>query len=186
MTAIAASGRADAPGLFRKVLMASASVPIVFPPQYFEVEAGGSRHTEVHLDGGLSRQVFAHMNGARDGLAAQPDGTPRPLTVFLIRNGQTRSPYQPIPATVMPIALRTTQALVSAQGVGDIYHIYSQAMAERADFRLLMIPDDVSLKHEGVFEPGFMRRLFELGRSSVKAGDAWLPRPPFMTIDADR
>jgi predicted patatin/cPLA2 family phospholipase len=181
LTAIAASRRADALALFHKVLLASASVPIVFPPQYFDVEAGGARHTEVHVDGGLSRQVFAHLNGAQAGLAARADKAPTPLTVFLIRNGQTRAPYNPIQPTVLPIALRTTEALVSAQGVGDLFHIYSQAVAEQAAFRLLMIPEHFSLRHEGVFEPGFMRRLFELGRETVKASDAWLPRPPFMS-----
>ena len=40
MGAIAASGHPEALDLFRRILIASAAVPVVFPPVYFEVEAG--------------------------------------------------------------------------------------------------------------------------------------------------
>jgi len=181
LTAVAASGRPGALELFRKILIASASLPIVFPPQYFEVEAGGTRHTEVHMDGGLSRQAFFHMNGARAGLAARPDGSPMPLTAYVIRNGRVRSKYDAITPTVVPIALRTIEALVSAEGVGDLYRIYSQTLEEKADFQLMLIPEDFPLKHHGMFDPAFMRRLFELGRQNIKSAQPWSPRPPFLS-----
>ncbi len=181
LTAIAASGRPDALALFRKVLIASASLPIVFPPQYFEVDAGTGRHTEIHMDGGLSRQAFFHMNGARAGLAPRPDGTPMPLTAYIIRNGHVRPQYDPIKPRVVPIALRTIAALVSAEGVGDLYRIYSQAVEEQADFRLMLIPEEFSLKHHGMFDPDFMRRLYDLGRQNIKAAQPWSPRPPFLS-----
>jgi hypothetical protein len=47
MGLIAANGNAEALDLFRKVMLASASIPIVFPPVFFEVEAGGRRCTST-------------------------------------------------------------------------------------------------------------------------------------------
>ena len=40
MGLIASSGRPDALELFRKVMLASASIPVAFPPVFFEVELG--------------------------------------------------------------------------------------------------------------------------------------------------
>jgi predicted patatin/cPLA2 family phospholipase len=181
LTALAASGRPDALELFHQILLASASLPMVFPPQYFEVEAGGQRYTEVHLDGGLSRQAFLHLNGARAGLAPQADGTPPPLTAYVIRNGKLRPDYDTVPLRVIPIGLRTMQALVAAEGVGDLYRIYDQTLEEQAAFRLMLIPEDFSLRHRAMFEPEYMRRLFELGRSTVKGTSPWLDRPPYLS-----
>ena len=58
MGAIAASGHQDALQLFRKVVLASASIPGVFPPQYIKVEAKGRTYTEMHVDGGTMAQVI--------------------------------------------------------------------------------------------------------------------------------
>ena len=181
LTAIAASDNPGALDLFRRVLIASASVPIVFPPEYFEVEAGGKPHTEIHMDGGLSRQVFFHMNGARAGLRQRPDGTPTPLTAYIIRNGKLRTPYHELTPRVMNIALRTVQSLVAAEGIGDLYRIYSQTLEEQAAYRLMMIPEDFPTDHQGMFDPEFMRRLFDLGQATIKAPQPWQHQPPFLS-----
>ncbi len=58
MGAIAASGHQGALDLFRKVMLASASIPGVFPPVYIEVEVDGQIYDEMHVDGGVITQVF--------------------------------------------------------------------------------------------------------------------------------
>lgn len=55
MGLIAASGRPEALALFRQVMLASASIPIAFPPAFFEVDAGGLRYDEIHVNGGRSQ-----------------------------------------------------------------------------------------------------------------------------------
>ncbi|HYE36916.1 hypothetical protein [Methylocaldum sp.] len=47
MGAIAASGHPDAPELFRKIMIASAAVPVAFPPVYLTVEAGGRQRPRL-------------------------------------------------------------------------------------------------------------------------------------------
>ena len=48
----------EAVTLFRQVLLASASIPVVFPPVRIHVEAGGRVRDELHVDGGTTRKVF--------------------------------------------------------------------------------------------------------------------------------
>jgi predicted patatin/cPLA2 family phospholipase len=59
MGAIAASERPGALELFRKVLLASASVPGLFDPVFIDAEANGHHFKEMHVDGGTSLQVLA-------------------------------------------------------------------------------------------------------------------------------
>jgi len=182
LTAVAASGRPDALPLFIKILTASASIPIVFPPQYFEVEAGQRRYTEMHVDGGLSRQVFIHMHGARAGLAPKPDGKPVPLTAYIICNTKITPEYEPIRPSLLPIALRTVNALLRAEAIGDLHRIYIQTTTEQAGFRLAAIPEDFSMQHQGTFDPKFMKDLFNLGRQLAQSGQLWRDQPPTMGV----
>jgi predicted acylesterase/phospholipase RssA len=52
MGAIAASGQPGALELFRKVLVASASIPGLFDPVFIDAEANGHHFNEMHVDGG--------------------------------------------------------------------------------------------------------------------------------------
>jgi predicted acylesterase/phospholipase RssA len=54
--AIATSSRPEALDLFRRILLASASVPGVFPPVMSDVDAVGRRYQEMHVDGGALAQ----------------------------------------------------------------------------------------------------------------------------------
>ena len=58
MGKIASSGHPGAIELFRKVLLASAAIPAVFPPGFVEVAANGTVYEEMHVDGGATREVF--------------------------------------------------------------------------------------------------------------------------------
>ena len=56
MGEIASSSRPEAVTLFRQVLLASASLPVAFPPMHIQVEAGGRVLDEIHVDGGFCRK----------------------------------------------------------------------------------------------------------------------------------
>jgi len=58
MGAIAAKGGEASVRLFRDVLIASATVPGLFPPKLFDVEAGDVRYQEMHVDGGVAAPLF--------------------------------------------------------------------------------------------------------------------------------
>lgn len=78
MGLIANSGHPDAVKLFRKVVLASASIPIAFPPVMIESEVDGESYDEMHVDGGISVQVFFYA-GTVDVTAAISDAASEEL-----------------------------------------------------------------------------------------------------------
>lgn len=58
MGAIACVGGPAALKLFRDVLVASATLPGLFPPKLIDVECNGERFQEMHVDGGVSTPLF--------------------------------------------------------------------------------------------------------------------------------
>jgi hypothetical protein len=63
MGAIATRGGEEAVQLFRDVLVASATLPGLFPPKLIDVEApdgegGMARYQEMHADGGIAAPLF--------------------------------------------------------------------------------------------------------------------------------
>jgi len=52
------AGNNGDPALIHDVILASASIPGVFPPVLIEVEADGRRYDELHVGGGVTAQLF--------------------------------------------------------------------------------------------------------------------------------
>jgi predicted acylesterase/phospholipase RssA len=120
MGAIAVSGHPQALELFRKIMVASASIPAVFPPQHFEVEAAGSHFQEMHVDGGTRAQVMLYESSIR--FLTLPSRRPRKL--FIIRNEQVHPEWQEVKPQLKHIAIRTIDTLLKSQGVGDLFRLY--------------------------------------------------------------
>ena len=180
MGAIAASGRPEALELFRKVMLASASIPIAFPPVRFDVEADGQRYDELHVDGGVVVEVFFYGSALDLDAARRDAGVTEhiPIRLYVIRNGQLAVAWQVIMPRLRPIAERTINGLIGAQVVGDLYYIYTIAKHDGIDFNLAYIPDDFVPASKEYFDPCEMKRLFELGYESARAGYEWQKVPP--------
>jgi len=65
MGAIAAIGTPEAYKLFRRILLASAAIPVMFPPIYLEVEASGKKYDEVHVEA-ADQWMANHLDSAFD------------------------------------------------------------------------------------------------------------------------
>jgi predicted acylesterase/phospholipase RssA len=88
MGAIASSEDPRALDLFRKIVLASASIPGVFPPVMIDVDVQGKRFQEMHVDGGVMTQVFLFPPAFFQGLTANRSDNERERHVYVIRNGQ--------------------------------------------------------------------------------------------------
>jgi predicted acylesterase/phospholipase RssA len=71
---VAMHGGRDAQQLFRTILLASASVPGMFPPVTVRYRAGGQVHEETHVDGAVTMPFF--IAPAADDLPQSTQGTP--------------------------------------------------------------------------------------------------------------
>jgi hypothetical protein len=181
MGAIAASGHPNALGLFRNIMIASAAVPVAFPPIYIKVEADGQRFDEMHVDGGVSNQVFLYgpmlkplkFNKNTD------DGLPkREAHVYIIRNTQLRPDWQNVRPSLRSIGSRSISSLIRAQGIGDLFRIYVTTQRDQFDFNLTFIPDYLDVNREDEFDNRVMNLLFEAGYKLAKQGYHWRNVPP--------
>jgi hypothetical protein len=179
MGRIASFGTADALDLFRKVMLASASIPVAFPPVLFEVEAGGKRYDEMHVDGAVGANVFLTAGLFRP-MQSRGDSARGPgrEDVYIIHNGQLRAPPNPIPRTLRAIALRSLEASGRAGMLDDLVRMYVYTLREQAGFRWVGMADNVTEAGSANFDPETMGRLFEIGYQQALAGPGWETLPP--------
>ena len=141
MGKIAASGRPDALELFRKVMLASASIPVAFPPVFFEVEADGSRYDEMHVDGAVTANTFVTAGRLPPLARAQPGGKPpRRDDLYVIHNGQLFAKPSPTKPTVRGIALRVDGGGGPRRMLDELVRIYAFTLREDAGYFWSGIP----------------------------------------------
>jgi hypothetical protein len=182
MGLIASSGRPDALPLFRKVMLASASIPVAFPPVFFEVELtpGGPRYDEMHVDGGVGARVFLNGGVFRGSVIRDRGGQGGQgrEDIFVIHNGQLIPPPEAVPRSLSSIAARSIDAMGRAAALGDLFRIYAYAQREEGSFHWITIPRDVQMASEEVFDPVQMQRLYDLGLGMAGKPDPWFTQPP--------
>jgi hypothetical protein len=180
MGAIATSGKPGALELFRKVMLASASIPVAFPAVYIPVVADGKRYEEMHVDGGTATQVFFYGFTLNLQAAAQQAGLQgrTPVRLYVVRNGKLTVPWQLMLPSILPIAERSLNGLIGAQVVGDLYRIYTIAERDGIEFNLAYIPEDYDIDAKESFDHAAMNRLYQLGYEWARAGYPWQHLPP--------
>src|SRR6202045_211246 len=103
MGRIAMSNNREARALFRKILLASATLPGVFPPVRIQVRLGGQNYDELHVDGGVTRQVFLAPSVFAFLPADQKPGRAASRRVYIIRNGKIDPEWQPVDEKVLSV-----------------------------------------------------------------------------------
>ena len=177
ITRIAASGQPKSLELIHKLLLASASIPVAFPPVFIEVEADDRRFDELHVDGGGASQIFLYPLGLdwrRIEEKLKVQGTPK---AYLIRNGQFKEPYEIVEPTVPSIAGQSINSLLASQGIGDMYRVYFAAKRDGLSYHLAHIPKTFTEKPKEAFDTEHMRKLYNLAYDLAKEGYPWLRFP---------
>lgn len=178
MGRIAMSNHREALSLFRKVLLASASVPGAFPPVRFKVRADGRTYEEMHVDGGITQQVFLAPNGLAFKELDRRFGASATRRLYIIRNGKITPEWEAVEERVLPIAQRSISTLIKSQGIGDLYRMHATARRDGIDYNLAAIPADFNAKSNGPFDRTYMIALFALGEKQGRNGYRWLKAPP--------
>jgi Patatin-like phospholipase len=142
MGAIAVSGRPDALDLARTIIMASASIPGVFPPVQIKVNADSKDYDEFHVDGGVTREVFLFPPGYDPKVVDRALGWRPTRRAYVIRDGHVGPEYHATNDAMIPISARSISTLIKSQGVGDLYRIALVCARDNVDFNLAYIPTD--------------------------------------------
>jgi predicted acylesterase/phospholipase RssA len=183
MGRIAMSNDRDAISLFRKILLASATLPGLFPPVRIQVRVGGQKYDELHVDGGVTRQVF--IAPSIFSFVSQDQKSGRSATkqqLYVIRNGKIDPEWQAVNENVLSITQRSISTLIKNQGIGDLYRIYSVTKRDGIDFNLASIPADFSDTSDEPFDQKYMIALFNRGYDLASHTYSWTKAPPGLEL----
>ena len=178
MTAIAASGNPDRVELFRNVLVASAAIPGVFPPQLIKVQADGKLYEELHVDGGTTTQAFliSGQNSLKE--VDKALNFKRKRSLYVIINGTFAPQAEKTETKTLAIAARSISTLIKNQSIGDVYKMYAQSQRDGVDFNLVSIPSDFTEKSKSEFDQAYMKKLYDRGYQMGQVASTWQKEPP--------
>jgi hypothetical protein len=164
MSLIARAGNLE---LYRKVLLASASFPIVFPP----VEIDG----HLFVDGAARSNVVVLGMG---GTARPKPPLHGPGNLYLINNGRLNHPPEALRRALGNVAATTVSVMMDQSMQTALTRSYFGARFLGYEFKMAAIPDSVGIgKDPLAFDPEQMRAAFEAGRAMAKQSNPWLTSP---------
>jgi predicted acylesterase/phospholipase RssA len=179
---IAMNGGSGARALFRDVLVASASVPGLFPPVVIRVQEQQALFEEVHVDGTATVPFFVPPAF----LEPAPDTSAHSTAVYIIVDG--RLSEQPA-----SIRLRTRSILSRSVSAG-LNHMFrttlelaaTEAELEGAQFQFAAIPVAYPQLDPFDFRTPPMQSLFRYGYDCAQAGRLWISFRGFGSDEAGR
>lgn len=205
LTRIAASGAPNARDLIGDLILASSTLPGVFPPVRIDVEANGVGYDELHVDGGVTSMLFLGPTGfdwQRVVEYLHVAGKPQ---VYVIRNARERPYLEALRESISPLLERTASSIarderglpewdqvdprVSAvlwrslwsmfltRGLEDPVRVFSAAQGDALELNLARIPADFEHDSDEFLDRDFMRALFERGYEMAKGGYPWIREP---------
>jgi hypothetical protein len=178
LTEIARSGRPDSLDLAQNIVMASASIPGVFPPVRIKVTVDGKVYDELHVDGGVTRQVFLFPPGSDPRIVDRALGWRAHRHAYVIRDGRISAEYDAVDDGLLPVASRSVMTLIKSQGVADLYRIALVCKTHDADFNLAYIPLGFKGTSKEMFDRAYMTSLFEFAYDEGSHGYHWHKAPP--------
>lgn len=180
MTAIASYRNQQALDLFQQVMLASASIPVALPPVYIPVEVNHKIYDEMHVDGGVTTEVFFYGQVFNIQKAYKTVGALKKphIRLYILRNNQLHPPYKMVEPKILPIAKRSLASLTTTQGMGDLYRIFLATQYLGVDFNLAYIPRQYRQVTEDPSSSVEAKRMFELGYNLSKNGYHWKKSPP--------
>lgn len=172
MGAIAAKGDEASRALFQDVLVASASIPGVFPPTMIQVQGHERRLSEMHVDGSVTIPFFVAPESLLLWTVGKDEA--RPGRVFVIVNGQVGGVFGFTKGGALSIVGRSWQTMSKA--LIRTHLAASAAFAQRNGGQLFYsaIPDAAHADTSGLdFAADNRKSLFQMGYDRAVAGWAW-------------
>jgi predicted patatin/cPLA2 family phospholipase len=181
MGAIASRGDAAALQLYRKVLLASASVPGFFPPVEIEIEVDGRKFTELHVDGGVTTEVFIVPGACQLDPEEIKKGKP-PLAgynLYVLTSGKYYADPQCVDRSLSGIASGTVAALLYAKTRDDLLRLYTICLVTGMKFHVTAVPQDLVTSTDSLdFNPVEMKKLLDAGYLLGRSPTPWRYLPP--------
>lgn len=184
MGAIADSGRPDALKLFQDVIIASASLPGLYPAVLIKATAGGRTFEEMHSDGGSATQILTIPEGWIAN--AQDDEWPKghKFNMYILVNNALMPEFALTTNNTFIVMAKASSLLIKSQTRSALLATY--AYAQKTGIRFHMASIDVPVSHEltDPFNTNYMRAIYNLGYAQMAHGSLWKDRPSFVATPA--
>lgn len=173
--AIAASGRPDAGDLIRTILVASSTIPVAMPPVLIDAVAGPRTISEMHVDGGVSAQIFAFPDAALadPSVFAPPQG--REASLWMVVNYVIEPEFGVTPGGSFGVGARAYGSLIKSDLRSELFGLIDSGREAGLAVRLASIRQTVAWDPREPFAAAFMGPLFALGEREGRAGSAFIP-----------
>ncbi|MET4017961.1 patatin-like phospholipase family protein [Bradyrhizobium sp. S3.2.12] len=175
MGKIAAVGTPEALKLFRDVMAASASIPLVFPPIMIDAEGQGRRFQEMHVDGGVTAPVLT----LPEALLSQDrlPGNAR-MNIYILVNKKIERNFELVSNSTIDVASRSLSSITQSQTRSIIFSTYDFAKRNNLGFHLSYIARDYPAPPSEGFDTAYMRALYQYGYEKAASGQAWTSKLP--------
>jgi len=176
MGRIATIGTTEALDLFRDVMTASASIPVVFPPMLIQAEADGRSFQEMHVDGGVTAPVLT----LPDALLFQGQVPPKGLhlDIFILVNNKIERDFELVNNGSIEVASRSMSLVTKMQTRSIVFSTYEFARRNHLGFHLSYIEREYPSSNSSGFDTAYMRALYQYGYEKAAGGHAWTTVPP--------
>lgn len=179
MGAIADSGRPDALKLFQDIIIASASMPGIFPAVLIKAKSGGQEFEEMHSDGGSASSILT----IPDGWMADPEKGAWPkntkVNMYIIVNNTLIPEFSTTTNNTLAVMARASSALIRAQTRSALVATY--LYAQKTGIRVHMASIDTQIPYDVTdpFNTSYMRTVYKLGYARTASGNLWKDKPLF-------
>jgi predicted acylesterase/phospholipase RssA len=179
MGAIANSGRPDALKLSQDIIVASASIPGLYPAVLIKAEAEGHAFEEMHSDGGSASQILTIPEGWMAGSDKSDWHKGLKVNMYIIVNNALIPEFSTTTNNTFAVMARANSALIKAQTRSALVATYIYAQKYGIRFRVASIDTQVPYKMTDPFNTTYMRAVYRLGYTKMANGSLWKDRPLF-------
>lgn len=179
MGAIANSGRPDALKLFQDILIASASIPGLYPAVLIKATTGDRVFEEMHSDGGTATQFLTIPEGWL--ASAQDDPWPKgaDLNMYIIINNALMPEFALTTNNTFMVMAKASSLLIKSQTRNALLATYAYARRNGIRFYMASIDVPVSYDMSDPFNTNYMRAIYSLGYAKMAGGNLWKGAPSF-------
>lgn len=178
MGAIAASGNPDALELFRDVIVASASVPGVFPPVMIRATSNGRQFQELHSDGGSTSQILTSPLVVENALFSE-ETVPKKINLYVIVNNALIPEFNVTPNRTVSSLGRAYSTFLKSQAQSELTALYNHARRTGANFNVASIDVQIPYSMLNPLDKNYMQAVYRLGYEQATSGRLWKDTPIF-------
>lgn len=179
MGAIANSGRPDALKLFQDIVIASASIPGVYPAVMIKAESEGRYFEEMHSDGGSASQVLMLPQALLTSSTRLVATKQQTVNFYVIVNNALIPEFGTTPDKTLSVIARAYTIFVKSQTQSALTALYNYSRLTGARFHLASINTQVPYSMSDPFNTGYMRAVYNLGYAQSAGGTVWKGSPVF-------